>query len=361
MTGQDAITGESARTVHRPAHAVPRQETTGHALPRADLGDQRSQLRALRETWPHVYALIDEERALGLAADGERDDFGSARHGGRGESYVDAQQAHPQARIIGIRHLMALVIGPAGGDRPVIVDLLGGDGLLHRVCLRPDMPDATVVTCDAASFMVARAWAAGVPAVRQRAQRQVFRSGSVDGVLLAYGSHHIPEPERQDVADEAWRVLRPGGRFVLHDFADGSPVAAWFLDVVDKQSATGHRYAHFTTEQMREYLVRSGFRTVTTNWMFDPIVVTAASERAAQAALGHYLVRMYGLDKLVAAHGPEGASMMAFELARQIFRFDGRGNGRGDHVGECVVERLGPSQWRCVLPRFALVAVGTKP
>ncbi len=361
MTGHGAVTGESARGVHRPACAVPRQDMTGHALPRVDTGDQRSQLRALRETWPHVYALIDEERAVGLATDGERDDFGSAEQGGRGESYVDAQQAHPEARIIGIRHLMALVVGPAGGDRPVVVDLLGGDGLLHRVCLRPDMPDATVVTCDAASFMVSRAWAAGAPAVRQRAQRQVFRSGSVDGVLLAYGSHHVPEPERQDVADEAWRVLRPGGRFVLHDFAEGSPVATWFLDVVDKQSATGHRYAHFTVDQMRECLVRSGFCTVTTNWMFDPIVVTGTSERAARAALGRYLVQMYGLDKLVAAHGHEGASMVAFELARRIFRFNSMGNGMGDHVGECVVERLGPSKWRCVLPRFALVAVGRKP
>lgn len=363
VAGDRVVAGESVGGARRTARALPVQGLTGHGVV---TGDQRSQLRALRDTWPHVYALIDEERALsladeeralGLAADGDRDDFGSAEQGGRGESYVAAQQAYPEARVTGIGQLMALVVGPAGADRPVVLDLLGGDGLLHRVCRRPDLPDATVVTCDAASFMVARAWAAGVPAVWQRAQRQVFRSGSVDGVLLAYGSHHVPEPERQDVTDEAWRVLRPGGRFVLHDFAEGSPTAVWFRDVVDRQSATGHRCAHFTADRMREGLVRSGFHSVTMNRVFDPIVVTGTSKRGARAALGRYLVQMYGLDKLVAAHGHEGASMVAFELARRIFRFD----GMGDHVRECAVERLGPSQWRCILPRFALVAVGTKP
>jgi SAM-dependent methyltransferase len=325
--------------------------------------DRRSQLLALRETWPHVYALIDEERALGLEADEDHDDFGAAREGGRGESYVAAQQARPEARIRGIRALMDLVGGSAGGDRPIVLDLLGGDGLLHRVCLRPDMPDTTVVTCDASSFMVASAWAAGVPAVRQRAQRQVFRSGSVDGVLLAYGSHHVPEPERQAVADEAWRVLRPGGRFVLHDFAEGSPMATWFQEVVDKESDTGHQYAHFTADWMQECLVRSGFRDVTTTWVFDPIVATGTSEQGAQAALGQYLVQMYGLNKLVRAHGEEGASMAAFELACRTFRWESSTafDGMQNHVRECVVERLGPSKWQGVLPRFALVAVGEKP
>ncbi|MER5223916.1 class I SAM-dependent methyltransferase [Streptomyces flaveus] len=325
--------------------------------------DRGSQLLALRETWPHVYALIDEERALGFEADKDRDDFGTAQQGGRGESYVAAQQASPEARITGIRGLMSLVVGPAVGDRPIVLDLLGGDGLLHRVGLGLDMPDMTMVTCDASSFMVARAWAAGVPAVRQRAQRQVFRSGSVDGVLLAYGSHHVPEPERQAVADEAWRVLRPGGRFVLHDFAEGSPMAIWFQDVVDKESTTGHDYAHFTADWMRECLARSGFRSVTTNWMFDPIVATGTSAQGARAALGQYLLQMYGLDKLAQTHGEQGAPMAAVELARGIFRWETSTafDGMGNHVRECVVERLGPSKWQCVLPRFALVAVGEKP
>jgi ubiquinone/menaquinone biosynthesis C-methylase UbiE len=325
--------------------------------------DRRSQLLALRETWPHVYALVDEERAFGFEADEDRDDFGSAEEGGRGESYVAAQQARPEARITGIRALMDLVTDPAGGKQQIVLDLLGGDGLLHKVCASLDMPDVTVVTCDASSFMVASAWAAGGPAIRQFAQQQVFHSGSVDGVLLAYGSHHVPEPERQAVADEAWRVLRPGGRFVLHDFAEGSPMAIWFQEIVDRESDTGHDYAHFTADWMRECLLRSGFRDVTTNWTFDPIVVTGMSQEGAQAALGHYPVHMYGLDKLVRAHGEEGASTAAFELAREIFSWETSTafDGMGDHVRECTVEQVGPSMWQCVLPRFALVAVGTKP
>jgi len=357
MSVQSVATQESACGVNPPAQAAPPPSLLGHAVVTAD---RQSQLQELRETWPDVYALIDEKRALSFEADGDRDDFGSAGQGGRGESYVAAQRAHPEARIIGIRHLMDLVVGPADGDRPdrpVVLDLLGGDGLLHRVRQRSDMPDATVVTCDAAAFMVARARATGVPAVRQRAQQQVFRSGSVEGVLLAYGSHHVPKPERQEVSDEAWRVLRPRGRFVLHDFAEGSPVAVWFQEIVDKQSATGHRCEHFTAEEIQAYLMRSGFRGITVSSTFDPIVVTGRSERAAQAALGRYLVEMYGLEKLVRAHGYEGASMVAFELARQIFRFDDVEH----RVRECVVEPVGPAEWRCVLPRFALVAVGTKP
>jgi len=47
------------------------------------------------------------------------------------------------------------------------------------------------------------------------AENLPFKSGSLDGLLLSGLVHHFPDPSR--LAKEAWRVLKPGGRFVSYD------------------------------------------------------------------------------------------------------------------------------------------------
>ncbi|MES4831740.1 class I SAM-dependent methyltransferase, partial [Streptomyces anthocyanicus] len=183
------------------------------------------------------------------SAPGRHDDFGADGEGSRGVEYVQAQALNRRARETGIRKLLGFAETArrtAAGDRPVLVDLLGGDGLVRKVCEELGIGDFNILTCDASPHMVTTAWAAGVPALLQRAEQPLLRDHSVDAVLLAYGSHHVPSSDRQTVATEARRMLRPGGTFVLHDFLVGSPVDVWFEEVTDVYSATGHKFLHFT-------------------------------------------------------------------------------------------------------------------
>jgi hypothetical protein len=128
-----------------------------------------------------------------------RDDFGQERGGGRGESYLRAQAENVRARARGIETLLGFVRTGTDSTRKTVVDVLGGDGLVRRVAGVLGLSDIVVLTCDASPYMVREAWAAGHPALRQRADRMVARDNSVDGVLVAYGSHHIAAEDRADV------------------------------------------------------------------------------------------------------------------------------------------------------------------
>lgn len=322
-------------------------------------GDFVAQLESLRRGFPDLYRRLDPERVsawraqLAASAPAASDDFGSAEAGGRGESYVRAQVANVRARASGILRLVALVSGKSA-ERTTIVDLLGGDGLVRRVCGMSELADVEVMTCDASPHMVRTALANGFPALLQRAERQLFRSGSLDGVLLAYGTHHIPPRLRGTVAVEAYRVLAPGGTFVLHDFDIGSPVDTWFSTVVDPYSDTGHRYVHFTANEIHECFRRADFSDCEILRIDDPYVATAATPEGAELSMGEYLVDMYGLAKARKMLGGAGAARWAVEQAIRIFRYpDGRKTTM-EHVP-------GGGGWRITIPRVAIVGVGRKP
>lgn len=176
-------------------------------------------------------------------------------------------------------------------------------------------------------------------------------------MLLAYGTHHIPPASRSVVVDEAFRVIEPGGVFVLHDFPAGSPVDTWFAKVVDAYSITGHDHRHFESEQTVSYLRSAGFVQVEVQLMEDPFVVYGPTAAEAELELGRYLVDMYGLVALTHEYGPERGVRRAFELARDIFQY-GRQSGDSGEVTTAYDEELG--QWRVTMPREALVGIGCK-
>ncbi len=201
--------------------------------------DLQEQVDQLRRYYPDLHALIDLDRVAARHAEVRtlprvRDDFGDEEVGGRGVHYVKAQSWNTEARITGIRQLLAFTAEghQPGGHSRTVVDLLGGDGLLHTVTTRLGLPGIRILTCDGSPYMVECAWSKGIPALLQQAQQPVLRQDSVDAVLLAYGTHHIPPEDRYLVAAEAWRILRPGGVFVVHDFLRESPMGVWFSEVV---------------------------------------------------------------------------------------------------------------------------------
>lgn len=306
----------------------------------------------LRRRFPALHALVDPGRGAGVPVPA---DFEDAAGGGRGESYRSAQR-DPTVRLHGIRQLLALA-APAGGWRPgdVLLDVLGGDGTLARA-VRGDRP--VVLTSDLSPGMVAAAQRLGLPAVRQPAQALRLRDAAVDGVLLAYGTHHVPVPDRPAAVAEAHRVLRPGGRLVLHDFEQPSPVSRWFAEVVHPYSWTGHPYPHFTEPELRDLLVGAGFAEVRVRRLYDPFRLTGPDRATARRRLGRHLLEMYGLERL-RGDDPAAADDRVAELAERCFshRPDEAAPGqptlraryRGVPVG-CTVE----------LPRVALVASGRR-
>ncbi|MET7834686.1 class I SAM-dependent methyltransferase [Micromonospora sediminicola] len=324
--------------------------------------DIHGQVQALVQRYPQLRDRVDpariaeQQRAAVEAAD-RGDDFGTSAEGGRGESYVLAQQSI-RTRLHGIDQLTGILTARSRAESDVVLDLLGGDGLVERVMSLLGKDKPLVITCDASPFMVEAAWAQGIAALLQRAETLLFRDASVGGVLLAYGTHHIPVADRQRVADEAFRVVQPGGVFVLHDFPTGSPVDTWFSKVVDVYSATGHDHRHFEREETESYLRSAGFGDVELLSMDDSFVVSGPTREQAELELGRYLVNMYGLVGLVDEYGPEHGSRRAFELACDTFRYDGWEPARREVR---VAHDAAQGAWTAAMPREALVGVGRKP
>ncbi|MEU4210780.1 class I SAM-dependent methyltransferase [Streptomyces sp. NPDC026206] len=320
-------------------------------------------LNRLRRVAPGLHACVDTGRARDWARDATAraafaaDDFGDEHAGGRGTSYVRAQAHNLTARAEGIRRLLALIRGDRAPARTTVVDVLGGDGLVRRVAGRLGMTDVAVLTCDASPYMVRAAWSARCPALLQRADRLLQHDGSVDGVLVAYGSHHIAPRDRAELAREAHRVLRPGGVMVLHDFLVGSPMDTWFGEVVDRYSRTGHTFEHFTREDIGNYLTKAGFEPVEVISMNDPYTAGAATPEAAEIDLGHYLLDMYGLTGIEDIHGPE-AARRTIGLAKGIFREVG---ADGTVHGFSMRYDMSSKVWKCTVPRTAVVGIGRKP
>jgi ubiquinone/menaquinone biosynthesis C-methylase UbiE len=308
---------------------------------------------------------IDEATRVTEGVAGERDEFSSNPSEGRGISYIRAQ-TRLNVRRQGIETLLRKFRRASGPNPPetVIADLLGGDGLIARL-LRADTNDFrgySVLTSDVSEDMVRAALHQGLPAIRQAAQSLVLKDESVDGVLLAYGTHHIPCSDRGDVCAEALRVLKPGGRLVIHDFPNDSPVAEWFGEVVHPYSKTGHEHDHFEFQELRELMQQARFETVEVEMIYDPLVVVEPSSAAAWKALGKYLIDMYGLDLLTEELGHDLAVQRALGLARSCFVYDYKAMGLPTEFGACLpTESVRSDGVRVECPRVAVVATGLKP
>lgn len=261
-------------------------------------------LEQLAKEHPHIYDLIDiykverclENQSQELLVGAE--EFLDNADGGRGSSYRQAQQ-NTLARAQGACTLLRYFLNDAALSATVL-DVLGGDGLLTRIVRNTERMNLALhlITSDICVGMVKAARERGLPAICQPADDLVLRDSCLDGVLIAYGTHHLSLPTLIRACSEARRVLKSGGKLVLHDFEPTSGAAQWFTRVVHPYSRQGHDYPHYGVEILSQALAHSGFETIDAKEIADPIVAWGDTPAQAKAALSLYLYQMYGLVKL---------------------------------------------------------------
>jgi SAM-dependent methyltransferase len=324
-------------------------------------------LAYMRRQHPHLVDAIDVRLDALRAAQAWRgpSEFDDNHGTGRGDSYRRAQRSD-MVREVGVLRLLDLATAHRRLDSTLrVLDVLGGDGLVARVWQRVSghVGPMPILTGDSSPQMIRACIDYGLPAICQPAQRLLVRDDVLDSVLLAYGTHHIPRQDRPVAVAEAYRVLKPGGRLVLHDFAENSSVARWFSDVVDRYSPAGHRYDHFTPAEMEGYFTDAGFTDVRLVRMYDPFRATGNDADDALNHLVRFVADMYGLRLLGEGSGEPAATADLLDLLRRCFLLDPRElppDAGPDAVAEVTV-RPYAGGYVAVLPRVALVAVGTKP
>jgi ubiquinone/menaquinone biosynthesis C-methylase UbiE len=306
----------------------------------------------VQEHHPFLYDAIDVEK---LRSSGIRHyidemnskswEFEDLSQGGRGDSY-NKSQISADKRLTGTKSLLKLFSDTSESlpsEDKLILDALAGNGTITRLVQQKQWKTARIISADLSQLMARECIRQGFPCIRQSATRSLLRDESLDGVLIAYGSHHLAGDERDAAVGEAFRTLRKGGRLVLHDFETGTPAADWFDRVVHPFSRTGHLHLHFSREEMFTRMTAGGFREVRILDVHDPFRERGRTEKEAEDAVLMHLYHMYDLVR-IAGDGP-----VLDRMKRAVEEvFGGIGISRGGETCIATVDRT------------ALVAVGVK-
>jgi len=312
--------------------------------------DFKQYLETIGTMHPFVVDLIDQER--GLHGDGYSEmlnkiswEFESGDKSGRGEAYNRAQMSADNHGI-GIIALMGCF--SANNQIPdesfVILDALAGDGTVSRYLRSTEGPCPTLISADMSGFMVEACLRQGFPCIRQSATQSLLKDEVLDGVLIAFGSHHIDNRGRQVACAEAFRTLKPRGRLVLQDYEIGGTMEKWFKNVVDPFSSTGHDHPHFSREEMFSLLVRAGFRDVRVFDMGTPL--TWSGQTASEAVLNAVSNMYYTFDLTKISNDPSQIISRTETYIRNT-------------LGDIAVHEAGGG-YVAMIESPALVAVGVK-
>lgn len=159
-----------------------------------------------------------------------------------------------------------------------VLDLGSGDGSYSIYAVRAG---ARVVGLDLSAAMLEsaerRASAAGVSmhSCQGSAESLPFRSGSFDIVLAVTSLYFIRDPAR--AAEEASRVLRPGGSFVVGELGRYSSWALWRKLRAWLGSSRWNQAYFWTLGELRELLQQADLRLVSSRTcVYYPPVSLAA-------------------------------------------------------------------------------------
>lgn len=119
---------------------------------------------------------------------------------------------------------------------------------------------------DAAEGLVRRAHDAGLPALAGSALALPFGDATLDFVYVVGVMHHLPDTAAQEAAcREILRVLRPGGRLVVHETNPRNPLFSFYMGYVFPILKTIDEGTEWWIEPTR-WERRDDFRHVETRW-----------------------------------------------------------------------------------------------
>lgn len=319
------------------------------------IGDQTyaDYRRVANEHFPFLLSMIDSSRTTGPSfrdyvneMNGASWEFEDQDEGGRGVAYNLAQR-NSRNRVVGTLSLLRCFsenFDEVPGSDKIILDALAGDGTITRLLQTEKLRSPTIISSDLSSFMVKSCIAQRFPCIRQSATCSLLRDSVLDGVLIAYGSHHLDKFAREQATTEAYRTLKIGGRYVLHDFEVGGATANWFDKVVHPFSRTGHPHKHFTRGEMQSLLQNAGFKNIQVFSIADPFILEGVTPEEARIAALMHVYHMYDLVRI--------APTLTEALHCLQTYVD-------DVLGGIQIESVG-SIWTATIQREALAAVGTK-
>jgi ubiquinone/menaquinone biosynthesis C-methylase UbiE len=137
-----------------------------------------------------------------------------------------------------------------------VLDVGCGTGTLALLAARQVAPAGRVHGVDASPAMVTRAAGkarrSGVPAEFSVAAAQAlpFPDATFDAVLATLMLHHLPRTGRGQLAHEMRRVLKPGGRALVIDFAPADADKSGILDRLHRRH--GHTRPEETVTTLRD-------------------------------------------------------------------------------------------------------------
>ncbi|MBP1886512.1 class I SAM-dependent methyltransferase [Sinorhizobium mexicanum] len=140
-----------------------------------------------------------------------------------------------------------------------VLDIGCGTGTVALLAKQQVGPAGRVDGVDASAEMVARATAkahrAGlrISFTTATAQQLPYQNGEFDVVLSTLMLHHLPKTGRAEFGREALRVLKPGGRVLIVDFAKSARQNHIFRF---------HRHGHVDLGKVATDLSQNGFRIV---------------------------------------------------------------------------------------------------
>jgi demethylmenaquinone methyltransferase/2-methoxy-6-polyprenyl-1,4-benzoquinol methylase len=124
------------------------------------------------------------------------------------------------------RDLIAMLNAPRGATPFKLLDVAGGTGDIAMRYAQDSGPAATAVICDISPEMlevgrrrIADAGLGGrITCVEGNAEVLPFESGSFDAYTIAFGIRNVTHIDK--ALSEAYRVLKPGGRWLCLEFSE---------------------------------------------------------------------------------------------------------------------------------------------